>query len=125
MRKKKTEFEKLRGKLFISRKDAAVLFEVTERTIRNWEKKKAPQWALRELMRQDRQLSGYHPAWNGFKIGWDGWLYGPNKIRVNPEALRRSGLFFGCQWRAGNECTLAVSAAPVCGGAKASFGSVA
>lgn len=106
MRRKKTEFEKLRGKLFISRKEAAVLFSVTERTIRNWEAKKAPQWALRELMRQDRQLSGYHPAWNGFRIGWNGWLYGPNKLRVNPESLRRSGLFFGCHGRAGNGCPI-------------------
>jgi hypothetical protein len=107
MRKRKSEFEKLRGKLFISRKQASELFSVTERTIRNWDQKNAPAWALRELLRHDRQLSGYHPAWNGFRIGWDGWLYGPNKVRVNPESLRRSGLFFGCQWRDENECTLA------------------
>ncbi len=98
--KKKTEFRKLREKLFISKADCAALFEVTPRTVNNWDAKNAPAWALRELKRRDRSLSGYHPAWNGFRIGWNGWLYGPDKLRINPESLRHSRLFFGLQQRA-------------------------
>jgi len=95
MRRKKTEFKKLREKLFISKPEAAALFEVTIRTISNWDAKESPSWAMRELQRQDRNLSGYHRAWDGFKIGWDGWLYGPNKLKINPESLRHCRLFFG------------------------------
>lgn len=51
--------------------------------------KKAPRYATRELQRKDRQLGGYHPAWDGFRIGWNGTLYGPNKKRVRPETLWR------------------------------------
>lgn len=87
-----TEFGKLRRKYFISRPDAARLFEVSVRTIRNWDTKKAPTWALRVLQRKDRQLGGIDPAWTGFRIGWDGALYGPNRLRVRPDHLRHWAL---------------------------------
>jgi hypothetical protein len=66
-RRRLTEFGKLRRKLFITRRQAAQ-FEVTERTINNWDYRKTPAWALRMLQRQDRSLSGLHPDWAGFKI---------------------------------------------------------
>jgi hypothetical protein len=50
---------------------------------------------MRELMIRDRQLGGLHNAWKGWKIGWDGVLYGPDKIRLRAEALHHAGLFFG------------------------------
>lgn len=91
-RKRLTEFGKLRRKLFITRAQASALFEVTERTVNNWDYRKAPRYALRALQRQDRQLSGFHPSWVGFRIGWDGALYGPHKLRIKPEWLTREAL---------------------------------
>jgi hypothetical protein len=91
-RPKRTEFGRLRAKYFMTLQQAAELFSVTVRTIRNWDRRKAPAYATRELLRRDRSLSGFHPAWAGFRIGWDGALYGPNRIRISPEHLRRSGL---------------------------------
>lgn len=91
-RKRLTEFGKLRRKLFISRAEASTLFEVTERTINHWDYDKAPAHALRTLQRQDRQLSGIDPRWTGFRIGWDGWLYGPHKLKLKAETLCREAL---------------------------------
>lgn len=88
-RAKRTEFGRLRAKYFMTLQQAAELFSVTVRTIRNWDRRKAPAYATRELLRRDRSLSGFHPAWAGFRIGWDGALYGPNKLRIRAENLRR------------------------------------
>lgn len=93
-RRKLSEFGKLRRKLFMSVDEAVEMFEVTKRTIRNWEYGNAPKMVIRMMQRQDRSLSGLHPAWEGFRIGWNGWLYGPNRLRVHPRSLRRSRLFF-------------------------------
>lgn len=94
-RKAHSEFWKMRRKFYISNNDAAELFGVTPRTIRNWDRRGAPAWAMRELMIRDRCLGGIHPAWLGFRIGWNGWLYGPHGLKLRPEALRHAGLFFG------------------------------
>lgn len=91
-RRKLTEFGKLRRRYFLSQKDAARQFEVTTRTIRNWDYRSAPRYALRALQRQDRQLGGIHPDWCGFRIGWNGWLYGPERIRIKAETLKRQAL---------------------------------
>ena len=78
--------------MFITRSQAAAQFEVTERTINNWDYRKTPAWALRMLQHQDRSLSGLHPDWAGFRIGWDGVLYGPHRLRVKAEHLRHEAL---------------------------------
>ena len=91
-RRKRTEFGRLRAKYFMTPQQAAEQFGVTVRTIRNWDKIKPNRLALRELMRRDRDLGGLHPSWAGFRIGWDGAPYGPNRLRLLPEVLRRSSL---------------------------------
>lgn len=90
-----SEFWRMRRKFYISTQAAAALFTVTPRTIRNWDRRGAPGWAMRELLTKDRQLGGLHHAWHGWRIGWDGVLYGPDRIRLKPEALHHAGLFFG------------------------------
>lgn len=92
MRKRLTEFGKLRRRYFITRRQAAELFEVTERTINVWDYRKAPRYALRALQRKDRQLSGIDPRWSGFRIGWDGALYGPDRLRIKPDMLAHVAL---------------------------------
>lgn len=97
-RKAHSEFWRQRRKFYISTQAAAELFTVTERTIRNWDRRGAPAWAMRELLIRDRCLGGIHPAWQGFRIGWNGKLYGPHGLILRPEALRHAGLFFG-RWQ--------------------------
>lgn len=88
-RRKLTEFGRLRRKLFISVDDCIQFFEVTRRTVWNWDYRKAPRHAVRELLRRDRSLAGFHPDWTGFRIGWDGALYGPGRLRIRARTLRR------------------------------------
>ncbi|WP_434130405.1 hypothetical protein [Methylocaldum sp. GT1BB] len=60
-RKRNSEFYRLRGYLFLDIPTAARWFEVTERTIRNWDQKGAPRLVMRLLQEQDRRLSSWHP----------------------------------------------------------------
>ncbi|WP_434151121.1 hypothetical protein ACR2R6_06140 [Methylocaldum gracile subsp. desertum] len=68
-RKRKSEFYRLRRYLFLDISTAAQWFEVTERTIRNWDQNGAPKLAMRLLQERERRLSSWHPAWSGFRIG--------------------------------------------------------
>jgi hypothetical protein len=87
-RKKKSEFYRLRRKFFLTIPQAAIWFEVTERTIRNWDERGAPRLALRLLQERERRLSSWHPDWAGFKIGHNGKLYGPNRLQLSAEHIR-------------------------------------
>jgi DNA-binding transcriptional regulator YiaG len=94
---KKSEFAKFRSKFFLSIAQAAELFGVTERTIRNWDANGAPPIAMKLVAIYQRDLSGYHPDWRGFKIGVNGKLYGPNQVQLSAEHIRH--------WRACVRCT--------------------
>lgn len=87
-RKKKSEFGKLRKKYGISISEAATAFEVTERTIRNWDRDGAPRLVMRLLWERQGRLDAIHPDWRGFKIGGNGKLYGPNGLQFRAEYLR-------------------------------------
>lgn len=91
---KKSEFHRLRRKFFIDIPQAAELFQVTERTIRNWDKDGAPPLAMRLLAERSRELGSLHPQWHGFKIDLRGKLRGPGGLIVSPEALRRMILHY-------------------------------
>lgn len=90
--KKLSSFAKFTRKYRLSVKEAARVFEVTERTVRNWKYKEPPRWVRRAMERQDRWLSGIHPDWAGFRIGWNGKLYGPYGFQVSAEYLRHEAV---------------------------------
>jgi hypothetical protein len=54
---------------------AAHLFDCTEKTIRNWDKREAPTLALRMCDIFERDLSGLHSDWRGISLRPDGKLY--------------------------------------------------
>jgi hypothetical protein len=87
-RKKKSEFYRLRRKFFLTIPQAAAWFEVTERTIRNWDERGAPKLAMRLMQERERRLSSWHPDWAGFKLGYNGKLYGPNRLQLSAEHIR-------------------------------------
>jgi transcriptional regulator with XRE-family HTH domain len=93
MNKKKkatrSNFHRLRVALGLSREDAARLFEVSVRTINNWDRDEAPGMALKILALQSRDLGAIHPDWAGFKIGSNGKLYGPGRLQLSAEHVRR------------------------------------
>jgi len=105
-RKRKSEFYRLRRYLFLDIPTAAQWFEVTERTIRNWDQKGAPKLAMRLLQERERRLSSWHPDWHGFRIGRDGKLYGPNRLRLSAEHLRHWRDIIRCRcWESATDGT--------------------
>lgn len=89
MSRKLSEFAKLCRQRRISIQEAAELFQVTPRTVRNWLERGAPPLVMRRLWEEDGRLDALHPSWVGFKIGANGKLYGPNRLQFSPEYLRR------------------------------------
>lgn len=71
----RTKFQQWRKRYGVSIPDAAQLFGVTEKTIRNWDKREAPLLALRMVQIFERDLSGLHSTWKGISIRPDGKLY--------------------------------------------------
>ncbi len=88
-RPRKSEFLKLRQKHGMSISQAAEYFEVTERTVRNWDRDGAPKLAMRFFHMRELRLDSFHPAWKGFKISVNGKLYGPNRLSFSADYLRR------------------------------------
>lgn len=86
-RPKKSEFLKIREKRGLSVQAAADLFEVTPRTVRNWDRKGAPKLVMRLFWGMDGRLECLDPRWKGFKIGVDGKLRGPNGFVATSENL--------------------------------------
>lgn len=52
----------------LNRKQVAWLFDVTEKTIRNWEKKGAPVYVNRFMKLFDGRLDFFGPQWQGLRI---------------------------------------------------------
>jgi DNA-binding XRE family transcriptional regulator len=71
----KTKFQQWRKRYAVSIPDAAQLFGVTEKTVRNWDKREAPLLALRMVQIFERDLGGLHPTFRGISIRPDGKLY--------------------------------------------------
>ena len=89
MPQKQCEFKRIRRQRRISTKDAARLFEVTERTIRNWDRRGAPRLAMRLLCEVEGRLDALHPDWKGWTISTNGKLYGPNRLQFSAAYLAR------------------------------------
>lgn len=87
MRTKQSDFLKWRKAYFIEVDAAAEYFQVTAKTIRNWDKNGAPHMAMRLIAIQTGDLSGIHPAWRGWKISHTGKLHGPSRFTTDPEHL--------------------------------------
>jgi DNA-binding XRE family transcriptional regulator len=99
----RTKFQQWRKRYGVSVPAAAQLFDVTEKTVRNWDKREAPTLALRMCDIFQRDLSGLHPSWSGISLRPDGKLYfatmvgarsGPvgltaDHIRNYPSAINR------------------------------------
>lgn len=71
----RTRWQQWRKRYGVSIPDAAQLFGVTEKTVRNWDKREAPTLALRMCDIFQRDLSGLHSTWRGISIRPDGKLY--------------------------------------------------
>ena len=71
----RTKWQQWRKRYGVSIPDAAQLFGVTEKTVRNWDKREAPLLALRMVQIFERDLSGLHSTWKGISIRPDGKLY--------------------------------------------------
>jgi hypothetical protein len=71
----KSAFQSWRKKHGVTVHDAASLFAVTERCIRNWDKKDAPPLAKRMIQIFTRDLGGLHPSWKGISIKPNGKMY--------------------------------------------------
>lgn len=95
-KRSRSEFEQLRKKFGMGINQAAEYFEVTPRTIHNWDRDGAPKLVMRLLWERQGRLDAIHPDWRGFKIGVNGKLYGPNKLQVSAEYMRH--------WRAILRC---------------------
>jgi transcriptional regulator with XRE-family HTH domain len=52
----------------LSRQQVAETFSVTERTVRNWENKGAPDYAYKYLLLMKGRLDFFGKAWEGFRI---------------------------------------------------------
>jgi len=84
----KSEFLKWRTRHGINLDAAAILFDVEPYVIEDWDKLGAPTIVHRLIGVMNRDLSGFHPAWKGWKVGYDGKLYGPEKLRLAEHQLR-------------------------------------
>lgn len=84
----KSEFLKWRTRHGINQEAAAVLFDVETNVIEDWDKLGAPTIVHRLIGVMNRDLSGFHPEWKGWKVGYDGKLYGPDKLRLAEHQLR-------------------------------------
>jgi hypothetical protein len=71
----KTKFHSWRKKYGMTIPYCAILFDVTEKSIRNWDKKDAPSWVFRMIHLFDRDLGGLHPDWKGITIKPNGKMY--------------------------------------------------
>lgn len=71
----KTKFHSWRKKYGMTIPDCAQLFDVTHRSIRNWDKTEAPSWVFRMIHLFDRDLGGLHPDWKGITIKPNGKMY--------------------------------------------------
>lgn len=101
MGKKLSAFLKLRRRYFVSQARAALVFGVTVRTVRNWERREAPRPVLAYLqIAYERDLGAIHPDWRGFRIGLNGKLYGPEKLQISAWHLRHWRECVGRAWEA-------------------------
>jgi hypothetical protein len=87
-RRATSEFFKWRKRHSITPEAAAVLFDVDASVIDQWDASGPPTMVYRLIGLMNRDLSGFHPAWKGWKLGFDGKLYGPSKIRLAEHQLR-------------------------------------
>lgn len=71
----KSAFQTWRKKHGVSIGAAAHLFDVTEKSIRNWDKRDAPPLAKRIIQLLNRDLGGLHPDWRGISIRPNGKMY--------------------------------------------------
>lgn len=71
----KTKFQQWRKRYGVTIPSAAHLFGVTEKTVRNWDKREAPVLAQRMIHIFERDLGGLHPDWRGITIRPNGKLY--------------------------------------------------
>ena len=71
----KTKFQSWRKKYGMTIPYCSTLFDVTEKSIRNWDKKEAPSWVFRMINLFDRDLGGLHPDWRGISIKPNGKMY--------------------------------------------------
>ena len=71
----RTKFAQFRKRHNLSVPEAAQLFGVTERSVRNWDQREAPPMVLRMIQIFERDLSGLHSTWKGISIRPDGKLY--------------------------------------------------
>ena len=86
--KSKSEFIKWRKRHSITPEAACVLFDVEPYIIEDWDTRGAPTIVHRLIDMMNRDLSGFHPAWKGWKLGHDGKLYGPSRIRLAEHQIR-------------------------------------
>jgi hypothetical protein len=71
----KSAFQSWRKKNGVTVSAAAALFAVTERCIRNWDKRDAPPLAKRMIQIFSRDLGGLHPDWKGISIKPSGKMH--------------------------------------------------
>lgn len=71
----KTKFHSWRKRYGVTIPSAAHLFGVTEKTVRNWDKREAPALVQRMIHIFERDLGGLHPDWRGITLRPNGKLY--------------------------------------------------
>lgn len=71
----RTKFQQWRKRHNVSVPEAAQLFGVTERSVRNWDQREAPPMVMRIVQIFERDLSGLHSSFKGISIRPDGKLY--------------------------------------------------
>lgn len=59
----------------MNKAQAAFYFEVSLRTITNWDNSDAPDWAYRLIQITSRDLGGFHPSFRGISVKANGKMY--------------------------------------------------
>lgn len=82
------EYRRLAKKHFIDSKRAKAFFFISEKTARRWYRHGAPLHVVEYLkVVCERNLAGIHPDWKGWRIGFNGKLYG-HGMQIRPEMLK-------------------------------------
>lgn len=71
----KSKFQSWRYKVGMNKAQAAFYFEVSLRTITNWDNSDAPDWAYRLIQITSRDLGGFHPSFRGISVKANGKMY--------------------------------------------------
>jgi len=87
---RKSEFQKLREKVGLGRReDAGKFFHVCEKTIKTWDAKGAPEMAMDLMRHHDRRDCGAHGlGWEGFRFSRGRLIHAREKLIFTPERLK-------------------------------------